>query len=266
MDKYFSLDAPLYVNVRFRHDECSAGKDPCLIVTRFPTHWKYYCHRCKWSGEKVIENLPPEDIVKLWKANQIKRGVPNQQSDEVRLPLDFTNEIYEKCPKGAVWLMKYGITPHEISKYNIGYSPTYKRIIFPVYQNNELVYWQGRTVNEVTKDNPKWINIKQRGRKDIYFRATAGNAVTIVLVEDIISAIKVARHSECVALLGSYITDDLILSLALHRVLIWLDEDKKNEAVKYLMRMKSLGIAATLRVTSKDPKEYSTDEIKEILS
>ena len=263
MNRYCDPEAPLYVPMRFNHSECSQGKDDCLLVTRFPSMWKWYCHRCKEHGIIKMDNLPPEDVIKLWKSNNIQKNKPRQSQEEIRLPMDFTNNI-QNYPNPYIYLMGNGITDEEIVKYNIGYSHYYKRVIFPVYQNDELVYWQGRTIEELTKDNPKWINIKKVGREDVYFNAT-GPGSGVVLVEDILSAIKVARVRSCTALLGSYISNRLKLSLINCDVMIWLDYDKKKEAMDYAMGMRAMGINTNFRVTRKDPKEYSTEEIKEIL-
>lgn len=267
MEEYFDTEAPLYVPMRFLHD-CSKGKDPCLIVTRHPTHWKYFCHRCGLKGMRKVDNLPPGEVVKLWNANRIYKNKPEQETPDVRLPGDFTNDIVMYTPKGYAWLLQYGITDEEISLYNIGYSPYYKRIIFPVYQEDELVYWQGRLING-DDEGPKWLNIKKKGRENIYFYAPclADKKIGgVVLVEDIVSAIKIARVAESIALLGSYIPDKLLLSLKDRIVFIWLDEDKRLSAMKNVLRFNSVGIKVKLRVTKKDPKCYEEEGIWRILN
>ena len=262
MDQYFKIEAPLYVPQRFLH-HCSRGKDPCFIVTRYPTHWKYYCHRCRISGIKKIDNMQPAEIVKVWKANKIYRDRPQQKMKEVRLPQDFSNDIKSFDPKAYAWLLEHDITDDEIIKYNIGYSQYYKRLIFPVYQNDELVYWQGRSMEPKSKENSKWINIKQLGREDIYFVVQKPMSFDkVVLVEDILSAIKVGRVVNTIALLGSYISDDLILFLKTKEIYIWLDKDKTVAAIKYFMRLRATGIKTHLRVTSRDPKFYLEEEIR----
>ena len=263
-DYMFDINMPLYVPQRFSHKNCSENKDNCLIITRYPSHFKWYCHRCEKAGLHRIENIPPGDIVNMWKADQIYKDKPEQSPKEIRLPMDFTNDIKTYSAAAYAWLLKYSITDEEIVKYNIGYSPHYKRVIFPVYQDCKLVYWQGRTLDEVTKRNPKWLNIKEQGRANIYFYA-GYTRDSIVLVEDIISAIKVGRVIKSIALLGSYIPDSLILTLKDFKVYIWLDEDKKAEAVKYYLRLQSHSIRVWLRVTKEDPKYYTEEEIEEVL-
>ena len=268
MEKYFDVGSILYYPER-HHCKCSEGKDPCLIVTRFTTHWKFYCHRCGMSGIKKIGDLPPEEVVKLWHSNRISKDRGRQVVKQMRLPEDVTNDIHTYAMSEYLWLQTAGITDEEIVKYNICYSPYFERVIFPVYdRDDKLIYWQGR---KVVGDGPKWLNVKLMGREDIYFevdhqiRYPKGKAVGVVIVEDIISAIIVGRTCSSLALLGSYIPDSLILYLKDRVVYIWLDKDKQGDAVKHFMRLQSHGIKAKLRVTKRDPKHYSEDDIKSII-
>jgi len=259
-DEFFKSDAPLYVPIRYKHIACSKGKDSCLIVTRFPTHWKYMCHRCGVSGVRVIDNASPIEVVKIWEANKNKGS---QIVKEVVLPNDFTNKIPDV---GMVWLMKYDISHDEIIKYNIGYSNSYKRIIFPIYEDNKLIYWQGRNTDSNDTSKPKWINVKQTGRSNIYFKSADDDSSKIVIVEDILSAIKVGRITTSYALLGSYIPDSLILSLStipkVH-VHLWLDGDKRLYAINSAMRMRNYGMTTHVHITERDPKELTEEEIIE---
>jgi DNA primase len=215
------------------------------------------------SGIKKINNLPPEEVVNIWKSNKIDRWKRRQSAKSVRLPEDITNDLQRQAPAEYLWLQLQGITDEEIIKYNICYSGYFGRVIFPVYsEHGDLIYWQGRKIDG---DGPKWLNVKQQDREDIYFKAFNEKGRGIVIVEDMISAIIVARVNSSLALLGSYIPDKLVLSLKDRDVYVWLDEDKKNEAVKHYIRLKSHNINVRLRVTKKDPKCYSEDEIKTIL-
>lgn len=169
---------------------------------------------------------------------------------------------------GLSWLYKYGITDEEISKYHFGYSERMKRLILPVYnQKGELVYWQGRNLGKVTKENPKYINV--RSSKDaLFFVRHERNDERIVLVEDILSACKVGRVTNCLALLGSYVSNNLLSFLKDYgRIFVWLDEDKRFESIKYSSRVKLLtGKDCSSIITELDPKELSEEVIKNILT
>ena len=86
-----------------------------------------------------------------------------------------------------------------------------------------------------------------------------------MIVEDILSAIKVGRVSNSISLLGAYIQDSLALSLRGYTIYIWLDSNKYTESLKYLRRFRSFGIDCRIIHTDKDPKCYDTLEIEERL-
>lgn len=90
----------------------------------------------------------------------------------------------------------------------------------------------------------------------------------IVLVEDIISAHKVAQVTACLPLFGTGIYPKAVQALrALKRpVSLWLDEDQWGLLPPKINRLQALlGIPVGFIRTEKDPKAYSLDELKEIL-
>jgi hypothetical protein len=262
----FDPEAPIGQAVRFRHDspDCSRGKDSCLIVTRTESGWKFYCHRCGAKGVRGLDGLPPDKMKKWYEA---KKNVPKQTEKVVTLPRDFTLDL-TKHPKAYAWLMTLGITDEQIRKFRIGYSRYFDRLIFPVYMDGKLVFWQGRTFNPITKENPKWLSVRVPRDQDVFFIA-GGDPLpnTIVLVEDILSAIKLSTVCHAVALLGVYIPDKLMWRVkksGLHAV-IWLDQDKTDKSLWYCNRFRAAGIPTRVRSTTLDPKKYTTKQLKEIL-
>lgn len=265
-EEYFDPTAPLGEARRYRHDtpDCSKGKDSCLIVTRTDSGWKYYCHRCGLRGVHGLDGLPPDKIQRWYKT---RKDVPRQTEQVVSLPQDFSRDL-TRFPKGYAWLMSLGISDEQIKKYQIGFSPYYNRLIFPVYMGGKLVFWQGRTFHTVTKSNPKWLSVRVPRNQDIFFLA-AGPAESqhIVLVEDILSALKVSNVDHSVALLGVYIPEALMwrIKKAGLGAVIWLDQDKTDRSLYYSHRFRSAGIPTRVRSTSLDPKKYNVQKIKEIL-
>lgn len=182
----------------------------------------------------------------------------------VKLPGGLTDEIPDKA---WVWLWQYGITEEEVARYRIQWSESLCRLIFPVYRKGKLVYWQGREFG-LLKDLPKWVNQKAASREDIYFTAMgAVSTPAVVLVEDMVSAIKVNRIQNTIALLGSYVPDKLISNLSKHykRIIIWLDADKDTYSLRRLSRYQSLGFPVQRVFTQQDPKAYSDDKIIRVL-
>jgi hypothetical protein len=131
------------------------------------------------------------------------------------------------------------------------------------------VYWQGRGLNPPFEPgkNPKYMNVKAAGRDNIWFREHSWNTDEVVLVEDIISTIRVSRVIDAVGLLYAYIPDSLVLELSSEykSIIFWLDPDKWNRMMHRVKRWRSFGINAKSIRSDHDPKFYTEDEIVEFL-
>lgn len=266
-DEYFRSDTPLGVTKKYRHIECTPEhKAPALNVTRIDDGWIWYCFRCRKGGKKFISSLSPAQY-KQWIKN--KSIQPDLKVRTVKLPNDFSLILPSK---GKVWFYKYGITDKEIKEYGMGYSKYYDRIILPVYNKDKLLFWLGRNLGLVTRENPKYRTVQNYKRKDLYFKIGSTNSNKVCIVEDIISAIKVGRQVPCYALLSAHVPDRLIKNLLDKygksiTLYLWLDYDKQDKMIQWLQRYKSLfNINIKIVVTIKDPKCYSNKEIKEFIN
>jgi hypothetical protein len=98
-----------------------------------------------------------------------------------------------------------------------------------------------------------------------------GESDKLVVVEDVLSAIKVSRLSPdycAMPLLGSYMSPEWsrIVSERFKWVRIWLDRDKAKESLKMARNLSALGIDSRSVITELDPKEYSKEQIKGFLN
>lgn len=261
--QYICPNQELYTTRRYIHRGCSEGKDAALCVTRFSGGWKWYCHRCSKRGVVKLDGVSP--VILKEAINALKR-LPDKRNKGVFIPSDFTKQIPDG---GLAWLWKFRISEYDIERFGIGYSKKYHRVILPVYQDDELVYWQGRWFEkDRPKDQPKYLNIKA-DRAGIYFKVSDHPwSKRVVLVEDVLSTINVSRVANCWGLLYASVTDALIIELAKQydEILIWLDPDKSYYTVRRLKRYRQLGYPVKRLFTEKDPKYYSTKEIREHLS
>ena len=236
-----------------------------FIVWRISFGWRVYCHRC--GASKVVKSTgvaSPSAIIS--RVNGL-RSVVKPKSKVVYLPEDFDTTFLPFTAKA--WLRKYGVTDEEIKRYRLGYSERMNRLILPVFNGGELVYWQGRRLSG-NKEEPKYISMKSTSGS-AFFNLCKPDAKEVVLVEDVVSAICVRRAGfNSIALLGSYVGDRLaahLVALKIHRVLVWLDPDKRREAVRFARRLSGMGFSATCLVTPvEDPKDYSITQIRNHLS
>jgi DNA primase len=261
---HFTNDMQLHRGYRFTHDcPTGAGHDRPLVVTRIDTGWKWFCHRCGEKGIKWAKGLSPKEWLKFNTAREVRE---NETVSKVTLPHGWTSEI---PAVGLAWLYKYGITDAEIEDYGIGYSTTLNRVVLPVYDSDQkLVYYQARNLGEVTARSPKYMNVKARGRKDIYFKISSGaRRDRVVVVEDILSGIRVGHQFDARGLLNAYIPDDLIFTLTrvYPLIVLWLDPDKWDRMLKRTKRFRSLGLNVKMVRVNEDPKFYTDEEIQRIV-
>lgn len=257
---------------RENHEECGDNRER-KYTRRVGTGWVWYCHNCGERGFVNGESTSPSETVQNV-IRTISSNGAEQRTDEVRrirLPSDVSQSKDSRGlsiipPTGLAWLYKYEILDEEIKQYNICYSESYKRLILPVYDASGLIYWQGRNLGKVTKENPKYLNIRQSGAKNVYFKIHRHNSVqsdTLVIVEDILSAIKVGRYYNSLALLGSYFPLDILKEFSDYKkVFIYLDSDKWKESIKAAKRFNQLtGKQFIVKYHEKDPKALSDKEL-----
>jgi hypothetical protein len=258
---YWDAQQPVGSEVAYSHgDGClDRGESPDyrqrLYIKRTPKGWVYFCHNCGWSGFRPAKGVPPSET-KRQLVHRLEEGratvvIP----EELTLPRDFTQVI---PPAGLVWLLQY-ITQDQIEQYQIGYSKQLNRVILPVYWDDELIAYQGRALGEYGKDNPKYLTWKKKAVKHPYFMAdNVTDTKILIIVEDMLSAIKVSCAGVGVAVLGSYVADavfDLIRQYDAVRV--WLDYDKAKVSLASTKRIRSItGKPATPIITDLDPKDY----------
>lgn len=167
------------------------------------------------------------------------------------------------------WLKKYGITDSEIKHYRLCYNPKTESLVFPIWSGDRsdiLVFWQERYFGKKF-GVPKYITY---GGKDFELGIISNKYTKdrLVLVEDFISAIKVARFCTAAPLLGSSISART-LKWTCERfkcLRIWLDMDKASKSLREASRASGLIPDVGSILTRYDPKDYSSDEIKKILT
>ena len=192
------------------------------------------------------------------------RGTSDRQNGAIRnspseLPRDSIKELPSDCLQ---WLYKYELTPQEIQNFNLFWSESLGSLIFPIKQEDVLL---GYVARKFKGDGPKY-RIKGEKRK---FSMPLGTGRTIVFTEDLISATIVSRVTTACCLYGTSLPSELVSRLAsfgkYDKYLIWLDKDKRSEALKQALYFKQFGYNFGVIMTEKDPKEYSNEQIEKEL-
>ena len=169
--------------------------------------------------------------------------------------LDTTEDIPMEPMR---WLLKYNITLKEIKKYGISWAP-FKRLLVLIQRKD---YWQGRNFGT---GNIKYMS---SGNKPLTIYGEGG---ILLVVEDVLSAIKIARlryEGYCATpLLGSSLSKQAETQLVKRykHIYVWLDRDKAKAAVNIRNKLRSKGVESRVIISPLDPKEYNKTEISEWL-
>lgn len=271
--------------IRVMHTGCSDHKDPALSITRTLEGWLYHCFRCQTcAGFISAEKCTPDDILKQLEK---LREIPEYDVVEAaQLPVDMIrlppNDLHDHIPNAVyTWLWKFHVKLDVAYKYGLGWSPMYKRLVFPLYdtilttggdRGEKLLGWLGRDVISRTKEErrklkcPKWLTQRSKHSKHFYYHLLGENE-SLVIVEDVVSAIRVHEASgfSTLALNTTFLPTSIIVKLKQYKTYMWLDGNMMQKMVDYVRKLSTLGVTCKMIHTPRDPKEYGSENILRIL-
>ena len=192
----------------------------------------------------------------------------NEQEETKTTFPAFSHELPQK---GVEWAATYGIHIPDLRKNNVlGCSGRMGlgRMAFTFRDaDNRTILAQARNLEAGAK--PKYITYgKPNEVLPIYYlRSSDRRTDSLVLVEDCLSAIKLARLTDAMPCLASEVSLDKLKRLAglYGTFLIWLDSDMYPKAQKMANRLQLLGCKAHAVYTELDPKCYEMKDIEATL-
>ena len=283
---------------------CKQGKgNDKLYIKRLNNGSIAFCHHCLKRGfipstkspakflQKEIENYSGSHSEHGDNSGIQLQGTDGQapaygqgirgSSGEVRLSLPADCSPYLsrwESSEPKVWLIRNGIKEQDCIDYGIYWSKSKQALVFPRYsaQGKELPGAESKKegvgfTSFQTRGFPK--SIRTYKDKNCLISATIGKEGTrrIFLVEDYISAIRIAKLGECAfPLMGTGLPDpqfEYLLTKA-DKVGIMLDNDNhqvKKAQIKLKNRFEAHGKTVRLYSLAKDPKEYNDEALKELL-
>lgn len=214
-----------------------------------------FCFGCRYSERGGISGFVAERT----------QSGDDAPSDEIRTPV---SETYSEV--GVRWLGKYGVTVEEAIRRGIIYNGYFDQLIFPFYgRDGRLVCYQGRNLNSERAAKAKYYNVGDaQEATSVYQTQGSGFPKRLVITEDALSAIRIARQCDAIPALGTHVPVSRIIALApsYEVVTVWLDSDKWREARTIAENFQWLGLSANTIFTELDPKDYSDVEIKKYLT
>lgn len=175
------------------------------------------------------------------------------------------------------WLTKYEISLAEVKQYKMLWSKSRQMLIFPLFnsldvrgeartqEGGPMVAWQGRSWNPNYR--MKYYNVGEFANNFPILNIMGGKGTDIIIVEDFISAIKIARRYTAMPLFGAELTASRMKKLEnlAEDLTFWLDEDKADKGMQLCRTASMLGFRAKFVLTKHDPKEYNDEQIRDAL-
>lgn len=224
-----------------------------------------FCHHCNQRG---VYNCRPMEARKSARRNKESFVTSTRTGARtIRLPKDFTRNLADFSARGVMWLKQYDITDEEIDTYGIGYSASMNRIILPIYQDGKLAMFQARRLDD--KEENKYLTFKAEPAQ--FLVTNADYCHHLVVVEDMLSAIKVGRVCSATALLGTGMSESRVNFLRKNFSIahIWLDDDNREVRKAQLVLKNKFELyfkeVSLITKVGKDPKCLNTKEIKSVL-
>jgi hypothetical protein len=283
-DWIHSVPGTIGEQVKIHH--CKQGNGNAkLYIKRVENGAIAYCHHCGergFIGNCALENgtvqigrYVPKSASGFVSSNTGDDGTGDagratgeaNKTPVVCYPKDSVNSVKHWSNVNAkVWILKYGIPMDDINAAGICWSDSLSSILFPRYFQGNLVAFQARKFPE---SKPKYMTYGDS--KSLYdpLGASPGRS-RLVLVEDYVSALKVSEIAPALPLGGVAIKDDH-LSYLLNKYDtfdIMLDNDNsqvKRNQVKLLNKLSGFTRNVRIIPVTKDPKEYSSKELEELL-
>lgn len=245
------------------------GDGTPMIVEHKAEGWSAWCHRCSDKGwvSKPAPTLA-ERIALREAQERAERALV--ASPALPTPIDF--KAREWPLQARVWLFKAGLFYEDIRELGAYFHPDSRRVVLPVMQGTDVVYWQARDVGLCWKGAPKYLN-SNTGRNDIVYQRGAGPEV--VLTEDILSAYRVSLSTEAWSLLGTRLQDATLARLVQdgRPVMVWLDDDAgrvrgnpgQTAAAKIIRVLQLAGVPCVNIRTDREPKQMSRAEVADVI-
>lgn len=229
-----------------------------MVVRNKPDGWSAYCHACGEGG------FVPKEFVKL--------APVEPESYRQLLPADLKRltEVDEYARLTVYrFLASKGMDSLHLQQAVLFYSGKSKRLVLGLQNGSGESVYLGRSI---VNAQPKWVQYSNP-LSGYPTYSTVGQGSTVVITEDVFSALKVqwaCPDVQAVCSLGTKLSDELVLYLMRSGkpVIVFYDGDRAgvSGAQKGRKRLQGLGLtAAAITVPGNDPKDLPGQRIRGVL-
>lgn len=216
-------------------------------------------HEWCYAGHGLIKPVKMEAHIE--KLNTTITPTTNKAPTTIELPFDSSVNLPVEVVSR---LLSWGLTIDQMQKHKFMWSESKRRLIMPVYDGyGQLLMYQERSW-DIGERKYMTYGKSTDILHIIYPNITAEQKDTIILTEDLVSAIRVSEYKPAMPLWGSDIPLQTIRRLAsrFSTVGVWLDPDMKQKAVRDVLRI-SQYVPCFFIESTMDPKFYAIDRIRE---
>jgi hypothetical protein len=229
----------------------------------------YHCFKCNISGRVKDLEIPvsnfDEFVENKLRPDQGRTIASSRASRLVELPYGC-KLVSVQSGLPYRYLSYREITDREMNLYRLHYcseGPFGGRIIIPIYEEEKLVYFVGRTYLGGT---PKYLNAPV-SKEEILFKTFEGNQETVFVTEGIFDALRVGKAFPAVSLLGKVATKAQIKKLAelADEIIIMLDNDAYVNAFNLKQKLEVYhSNCKMVMLEDKDPGSIEVEQIRRI--
>ena len=262
--RQFVIDLGLKESDRYRGDcpECR-GKNT-FTATNILGDIKYNCFKlgCTVGGIHGTD-MTAAEIHRRLEEQQLQRAYTNikKEKDTMEIP------EYVVTPKASHTKYQRYIKRWGIAIGDTMYDVKDERVVFPIKHDGRIVDAVGRAVGK--KQHPKWY--RYTGEADYY---TIGEAKTLLIVEDVVSAIVAFQeipYVTAMAILGTSLSPKHMEKIGEYdKVIIALDPDAIGKTVEYRREIELWTGNKTVAMNLIDDIKYreyeDMDKLKELVN
>lgn len=262
--------------VRVNHiaDDCSGGSDSMIVERCEDGTATSYCFRCGGRGfirgdayyKQPTHRNKSVDGTTADGAGEAGR-YPTGSSGRI-IPEDLTDMWTAFPVEARHWLMKAGVSSSPVIKWSDEREALYITVL-----QGSLVTTGTKHVGYVIRGfNPKYYLTNTDCKEEFYghYICPTSKHKTVVLVEDVLSAMRVSELHDAVCLLGVHAKPAVLTKLfscGYTDAIVFLDGDNTQVKMKARQLAKRLCWMNTRIVeTGRDPKDYSKEELDKLLN
>lgn len=203
----------------------------------------------------------------VWPKHYVHKAASPITHDATVIPADFTDTV----PSAAwEWLLSFDL-PYSYWRSKVGWSPNHRRLLFPVGVPAFCTVGRYFSIGDsgASDQKRKWRAWGDCHKTCEAIATDSSDRTKVVLVEDLISAHKVAQVAIGIPLFGTVVHPCHIEYLNRNpdtTPYLWLDNDQELESRKKVMSLETvLNREVKVINTKLDPKGIPVNTINELL-